>query len=63
MVQRKLGDVGRRIGLIRWLREGEEWLPEIVVGTVIDRASGVWHLDVNGETRVLNECDWSMYQP
>jgi hypothetical protein len=63
MVRRKLGDEGRRIGLIRWFREGEEWLPETVVGTVVKRAGGIWHLDLNGETQALSESDWSMYQP
>ena len=63
MGRRKLGDVGRRIGLVRWSYRGEAWLAEIVVGIVVKHAGGVWHLDSNGETRALNESDWSLYQP
>lgn len=63
MGRQKLGDVGRRIGLIRWSMEGEEWSPEIIVGVVVDRANGVWHVEVDGEIRALVESDWSLYQP
>jgi hypothetical protein len=63
MGRRKLGDVGRRIGLIRWSYEGEAWLPETVVGIVVKHSDGVWHVDSYGKARVLNESDWSMYQP
>jgi hypothetical protein len=63
MGRRKLGEVGMRIGLIRWINDGGEWLSEIVVGIVGDRVGGVWHLDVNGEIRALNESDWSIYLP
>jgi len=63
MVQRKLGDVGRRIGLVRWSHDGEAWIPEIVVGIVVDHTDGIWQLALDGEIRALNESDWSLYQP
>jgi hypothetical protein len=63
MGRRRLGDVGRRIGLVRWSQVGEAWVPEIVVGIVVKHADGVWYLDSNGETRALDESDWSMYDP
>jgi hypothetical protein len=63
MVRRKLGDVGRRIGLIRWTHEGGEWVPETVVGIVVEHSGGVWHLDVNKNVRALNKSDWSVYHP
>ena len=63
MGRQKLGDSGRRIGLIRWFKEGEEWSPEIIVGIVVERTKGVWHVDVNGEIHALIESEWSVYQP
>ena len=63
MGRKKLGDVGERIGLVRWSYVGEAWLPEIVVGIVSKQASGIWHLDSNGQTHALNKSDWTMYQP
>jgi hypothetical protein len=63
MGRSKLGDKGRRIGLVRWSFEGGTWLPEMVVGIVVERAGGIWYLDSNGEARTLNESDWSVYQP
>ncbi|PXA68002.1 hypothetical protein CTB96_15195 [Cryobacterium arcticum] len=53
----------RRIGLLRWFHEGEEWLQEIIVGIVIDRSAGVWHLDLDGEFRTLKQSTWSLFQP
>lgn len=63
MGRRRLGDIGRRIGLIRWTQVGEACVPEMVAGVVVKHADGVWHLGSSGETRALNESDWSMYEP
>jgi hypothetical protein len=63
MGRQKLGDAGRRIGLIRWFKEGEDWSPTIIEGIVVDHAEGIWRVDVNGEIHDLNESDWSIYQP
>jgi len=63
MGRQKLGDAGRRIGLIRWFKEGDDWSTKIIEGIVVDHAEGVWHVDVNGEIYALSESDWSIYQP
>lgn len=65
MGRKKLGDVGKRIGLVRWSYEGraKAWLPGIVVGLVVKRASGIWHLDSYTQPHALNVSDRTMHQP